>query len=98
MDSKAIFFLLDLLHLNFFIFEDTFYVQVQGSAMGFNVAPPYANGFMSSFETEFIYSNELYQSHCLLWRRYIDDVFRVVIPKAVKKQFLAHNLIESVGS
>ncbi|CAJ0955405.1 unnamed protein product [Ranitomeya imitator] len=79
MDSRVISFLLDLLHLvlteNFFIFEDTFYVQVQGSAMGSNVAPPYANGFMSSFETEFIYSNELYQSHCLLWRRYIDDVF-----------------------
>ncbi|CAJ0939379.1 unnamed protein product [Ranitomeya imitator] len=86
-DPNVVSFLLDLLELvlteNFFLFEDTFYVQVQGSAMGSNVAPPYANCFMSiyancfmsMFESDYIYTNELFQSHCLLWRRYIDDVF-----------------------
>ncbi|CAJ0922348.1 unnamed protein product [Ranitomeya imitator] len=78
-DPNIISFLLSLLELvlteNFFLFEDTFYVQVQGSAMGSNVAPPYANCFMSVFESDHIYNNELFQTHCLLWRRYIDDVF-----------------------
>ncbi|CAJ0954363.1 unnamed protein product [Ranitomeya imitator] len=78
-DPNVISFLLSLLELvlteNFFLFEDTFYVQVQGSAMGSNVAPPYANCFMSVFESDHIYNNELFQTHCLLWRRYIDDVF-----------------------
>ncbi|CAJ0963374.1 unnamed protein product [Ranitomeya imitator] len=55
--------------------SDTFYVQTQGSAMGSNVAPPYANCFMSVFESDYIYSNALFKSHCILWRRYIDDVF-----------------------
>ncbi|CAJ0964657.1 unnamed protein product [Ranitomeya imitator] len=51
-------FLMGLLEIvltkNFFMFEDQFYLQVQGTAMG---------------------SNTVYQTHCLLWRRYIDDVF-----------------------
>ncbi|CAJ0943660.1 unnamed protein product [Ranitomeya imitator] len=78
-DPNVISFLLSLLELvlteNFFLFEDTLYVQVQGSAMGSNVAPPYANCFMSVFESDHICNNELFQTHCLLWRRYIDDVF-----------------------
>ncbi|CAJ0967907.1 unnamed protein product [Ranitomeya imitator] len=79
MDPRVISFLLDLLKLvlieNFITFKDTFYVQVHGTAMGSNVAPTHANGFMFTFESEFIYSNKLYQSHFILWRRYIDDVF-----------------------
>ncbi|CAJ0962968.1 unnamed protein product [Ranitomeya imitator] len=79
MESTVISFLLELLKLvlteNFFIFEDTFYVQTQGSAMGSNVAPPYANCFMSVFESDYVYCNALFKSHCILWRRYIDDVF-----------------------
>ncbi|CAJ0930540.1 unnamed protein product, partial [Ranitomeya imitator] len=79
MEPNVISFLLELLEIvlteNFFIFEDTFYVQTQGSAMGSNVAPPYANCFMSVFESDYIYSNALFKSHCILWRRYIDDVF-----------------------
>ncbi|CAJ0968550.1 unnamed protein product [Ranitomeya imitator] len=78
-DPNVVSFLLNLLELvlteNFFLFEDTFYVQVQGSAMGSNVAPPYANCFMSIFKSDYIYNNELFQSHCLLWHCYIDDVF-----------------------
>ncbi|CAJ0951767.1 unnamed protein product, partial [Ranitomeya imitator] len=30
---------------------------------------------MSHFETEFVYINALYQSHCSLWLKYIDDLF-----------------------
>ncbi|CAJ0949889.1 unnamed protein product [Ranitomeya imitator] len=43
--------------------------------MGSNVAPPYANCFMSVFESDYVYSNALFKSHCILWRRYIDNVF-----------------------
>ncbi|CAJ0933055.1 unnamed protein product [Ranitomeya imitator] len=44
MDAMVIDFLMKLLKLvlteNFFLFEDTFYLQVQGTDMGSNVAPP----------------------------------------------------------
>ncbi|CAJ0968784.1 unnamed protein product [Ranitomeya imitator] len=54
-DPRVISFLLDLLRLvlteNFFIFGDTFYVQVQGSAMGSNVAPPYEKLFHVELHT-----------------------------------------------
>ncbi|CAJ0963056.1 unnamed protein product [Ranitomeya imitator] len=79
MNHEVISFLLELLEVvvtkNYFMFEDKFYLQTQGRAMGSNVAPPYANCFMARFESDYIYSNRLFQTHCLLWRRYIDDVF-----------------------
>ncbi|CAJ0940300.1 unnamed protein product, partial [Ranitomeya imitator] len=39
-----------ILTKNFFIFEDQFFIQKRGTAMGSNMAPPYANIFMDSFE------------------------------------------------
>ncbi|CAJ0931129.1 unnamed protein product, partial [Ranitomeya imitator] len=79
MEPRAINFLMNLLNLvlteNFFLFEDTYFLQVQGTAMGSNVAPPYANAFMSFFESEFVYTNILYKTHCHTWLRYIDDIF-----------------------
>ncbi|CAJ0947650.1 unnamed protein product [Ranitomeya imitator] len=70
---------LDLLTIvltrNFFMFEDQFYLQIKGTAMGSNVAPPYANSYMALFEEEIVYPDPLFQAHCPFWRRYIDDVF-----------------------
>ncbi|XP_069582750.1 uncharacterized protein [Ranitomeya imitator] len=47
---------IDLLNLvlreNFFLFEDDFFVQTCGTAMGSNVAPAYANLYMDHFERE----------------------------------------------
>lgn len=43
--------------------------------MGSNVAPPYANAYMSVFEDSYIYTNDLYQRHSIAWHRYIDDIF-----------------------
>ncbi|CAJ0961286.1 unnamed protein product [Ranitomeya imitator] len=72
-------FCADLLNLvlkeNYFMFKDTFYVQQQGTAMGSNVAPPYAIAYMSSFENDFVYSHLLFQAHSCVWRRFIDDIF-----------------------
>ncbi|CAJ0918934.1 unnamed protein product [Ranitomeya imitator] len=79
MQPNVINFLMELLEIvlikNFFMFEDQFCLQLQGTAMGSNVAPPYSNCFMSRYESEYIYPNRLYQTQCLLWHRYIDDVF-----------------------
>ncbi|XP_077125312.1 uncharacterized protein LOC143782087 [Ranitomeya variabilis] len=72
-------FCIDLLSLilrnNFFLFGDQYYLQTQGTAMGANVAPAYANTYMDSFEKEYVYNNLLFRSHSLCWLRYIDDVF-----------------------
>ncbi|CAJ0964212.1 unnamed protein product [Ranitomeya imitator] len=60
---------------NYFLFQDTFYAQQQGTAMGANVAPPYAVAYMAIFEQDFVYDHPLFMSHCRVWRRYIDDIF-----------------------
>ncbi|CAJ0952342.1 unnamed protein product [Ranitomeya imitator] len=60
---------------NFFMFEDQFFLQTKGTAMGSNVAPPYANSYMALFEEEIVYPDPLFQAYCPFWRHYIDDVF-----------------------
>ncbi|CAJ0936373.1 unnamed protein product [Ranitomeya imitator] len=61
----------------FFLFEDQFFFQIKGTAMGSNVAPPYANIFMDYFEKSFVYPHFLFTAHILYWRRFIDDIFFV---------------------
>ncbi|CAJ0964569.1 unnamed protein product, partial [Ranitomeya imitator] len=63
-----------VLYNNFFLFQDTFYLQKRGTAMGSNVAPPYANTYMTEFETSVIYKHPLFQN-VSLWKRFIDDIF-----------------------
>ncbi|CAJ0940040.1 unnamed protein product [Ranitomeya imitator] len=64
-----------VLNNNFFLFEDSYYLQTKGSAMGSNVAPPYANAYMAHYEDTLIYTNSLFRQHVLTWKRYIDDIF-----------------------
>ncbi|OCT82230.1 hypothetical protein XELAEV_18024746mg [Xenopus laevis] len=64
-----------ILRMNYFVFQDIFYLQLRGTAMGLNVAPSYANTFMAWLEELHIYRDDLYQKHCGAW--YIDDVFVV---------------------
>ncbi|CAJ0966665.1 unnamed protein product [Ranitomeya imitator] len=49
---------------NYFLFQDTFYAQQQGTAMGTNVAPPYAIAYMAIFEQDFMYNHPLFMTHC----------------------------------
>ncbi|CAJ0935698.1 unnamed protein product [Ranitomeya imitator] len=60
-------FCTDLLNLvlrdNYFMFEDTFYIQQQGTAMGSH--------------KDFVYTHPLFQTHSRIWRRYIDDIFSI---------------------
>ncbi|XP_075450419.1 uncharacterized protein LOC142491563 [Ascaphus truei] len=62
-----------VLYKNYFKFEQTFYLQTAGTAMGSNVAPSYANLYMTDFEEQFIYPTEHYK-RMLFYCRYIDDL------------------------
>lgn len=72
-------FLLTLLTIiltkNYFQYQESYYIQLQGTAMGSNVAPTYANLFMDKFERQHVYTHPDYSDHVLLWLRYIDDIF-----------------------
>uniref|UniRef100_A0A8C5MB09 Reverse transcriptase domain-containing protein n=2 Tax=Leptobrachium leishanense TaxID=445787 RepID=A0A8C5MB09_9ANUR len=73
-------FLLDLLDVvlggSFFLFDRVFYTQIRGTSMGTNVAPTYANIFMSEFEENVVYKCDLFQ-YVHHWFRYIDDIIFV---------------------
>ncbi|CAJ0950508.1 unnamed protein product, partial [Ranitomeya imitator] len=79
MSGNSTQFCLDLLKLvlyeNFFLYEDVYYIQSRGTTMGSNVAPTYANAFMSHFEDNHIYPGELLNQHVRCYHRYIDDIF-----------------------
>ncbi|CAJ0944555.1 unnamed protein product [Ranitomeya imitator] len=81
VDIKIHHFCADLLGIvlkeNYFMFQDTFYAQQQGTAMGANVAPPYAIAYMTAFESDFVYNHPLFTAHCRVLQRYIDDIFCV---------------------
>ncbi|XP_041438389.1 uncharacterized protein LOC121400038 [Xenopus laevis] len=64
-----------VLKKNYFLFEGKFYEQSQGTSMGSNVAPAYANLFMAHFEDTFVYNNLEFWPYTLMWLRYIDDLF-----------------------
>ena len=71
----------DLCHLikliltrNAFIFNEAFYLQQSGTAMGTRMAPSYANLFMGKFEREFLQTQTALP---LVWWRFIDDVFAI---------------------
>ncbi len=61
-----------VLQFNFFSFNNEFFLQEHGIAMGTKMAPSAANLFMGHFETRFL--GELPNSP-LIWRRFIDDIF-----------------------
>lgn len=58
------------------MFQDKFYLQLRGTAMGANVAPTYANIYVTNLEHNHIYVSH-HARHLLAWWRYIDDVFAI---------------------
>lgn len=62
------------LTMNTFKFNNNFYHQIQGTAMGTKMAPSYANIFMGILEKEMLSNSEL-QPH--IWLRFIDDIFAI---------------------
>ena len=74
------------LHNTYFSFQNKFYEQVEGAAMGSLVSPIAANLYREHFEREALWSAFNPPWH---WFRYVDDTF--VIQKQVHKQgFLEH--------
>ena len=61
-----------ILKNNYFSFNNNFYLQSQGTAMGTKMAPAYANIFMDKIESEMLQNFPLKPSH---YMRYIDDIF-----------------------
>lgn len=63
-----------VLELNTFEFNNKYFRQVSGTAMGTKMAPNYANIFMGKLESQFL-------SECpvkpLIYKRFIDDIFIV---------------------
>ena len=69
----------------YFSFQDQFYEQVEGVAMGSLVSPIVANLYIENFEQEALITAPSPQA----WWRYVDDTF--VIHKEIHKQdFLQH--------
>ena len=79
-----------VLELNTFQFEDGFYLQVHGTAMGTRMAPSYANIFMGVFE-ESMLATAPNGRLTLLFHRFIDDVFGVwIYGEEALMEFFAH--------
>ena len=57
---------------NIFEFNNKYYIQKQGTAMGTRMAPSYANLFMGTLETELVKQNS---KNIQIWKRFIDDIF-----------------------
>ncbi|KAL2102084.1 hypothetical protein ACEWY4_003845 [Coilia grayii] len=64
-----------ILTCNYFLFQDAWFLQKRGVAMGSPFAPSFANIYMAHFEERYIYTNKRFTPHIALWKRYIDDVF-----------------------
>ena len=63
-----------VLTCNAFSFEDEFYLQTKGTAMGTRMAPSYANLFMGLLEKKFLHTQNLKP---ILWYRFIDDIIMI---------------------
>uniref|UniRef100_A0A8C5PR15 Reverse transcriptase domain-containing protein n=1 Tax=Leptobrachium leishanense TaxID=445787 RepID=A0A8C5PR15_9ANUR len=85
---KSILFILE--H-NFFWFENKFYLQICGPAMGTRFAPSYANLYMHCWECDEIWPKAGMGASLVLWRRFIDDI--IIIWKGGQQ-----SLIEFISS
>ncbi|KAK3747117.1 hypothetical protein QZH41_006059 [Actinostola sp. cb2023] len=63
-----------ILKHNYFSFNNEFYLQQHGTAMGTRMAPSYANLFMSHLES-LLLEHPPGNLLPLVWKRYIDDIF-----------------------
>ncbi|XP_041428559.1 uncharacterized protein LOC121396962 [Xenopus laevis] len=66
-----------ILKRNYFRFNSDFYLQIQGTSMGANMAPAYANIYMHLFEHMYVLNHPVYTKYIAVWRRYVDDMFMV---------------------
>lgn len=64
---------------NWFGFKGSYYLQVQGVAMGTGWAPAYTNLYLGGWEWHIFSDGELsmYTDQVMCWMRYIDDIFLI---------------------
>ena len=74
------------LNNTYFVFQDTFYEQTKGAAMGSPISPIIANIFMEVFEQRAI-TTALDPPR--VWKRYVDDTL-VVQQQKHQEEFLQH--------
>ena len=74
------------LNNTYFVFQEEFFEQTRGAAMGSPISPKMANIFMEAFENKAI-ETALHPPR--LWKRYVDDTF-VLQDQAHKEEFLQH--------
>ena len=70
----------------YFLFQNQYFEQTKGAAMGSPVSPIVANIYMEAFEDRAI-NTALHPPR--IWRRYVDDTF-VVQQKSHKEEFFQH--------
>lgn len=58
---------------NYFTFNGDFYLQ-QGTAMGANFAPSYANLAMGFWENQYVYNNNPFSANIIFFERYFDNL------------------------
>ena len=63
-----------ILYKNIFRFNNKFYIQKQGAAMGTKMALAYVNIFMGTLESRILSETDPSPIH---WKRHIDDIFLV---------------------
>ena len=61
-----------ILKKNYFEFNNEYYLQISGTAMGTRCAPNYAIIFMAELEEQFLSTVTLKPR---IWKRFIDDIF-----------------------
>jgi Reverse transcriptase (RNA-dependent DNA polymerase)/GIY-YIG catalytic domain len=64
----------------YFKYDDTFYHQTEGTAMGSPISPVVAELYMQSLENEIVPKSR----HILFWRRYVDDIFAIIRRRKTK--------------
>ena len=74
------------LNNTYFVFQEVFYEQTKGAAMGSPISPIVANIFVEAFENKAI-ETALHPPR--IWKRYVDDTF-VLQDQAHKDEFLQH--------
>ena len=81
------------LRSTYFQFQDRFFEQVDGAAMGSPLSPVVANLYMEAFETKAL---ELAPLQPKMWIRYVDDTF-VLWPHGEEELSAFHNHLNSIN-
>jgi hypothetical protein len=66
---------------NVFSFGDTYFHQIEGTAMGTPPAPPYATLFFAIHEETFLNPQSPFANNLFFYKRFIDDVLGIWLPE-----------------